>query len=101
MVETEIPVSPAVNDRVIERFIDESVAEGGWQISLRGTLKKYPGCVHWHLKRPSATGTLEVTWWPQQHRAWFTIQSGRAAPWIQDDMNRLSERLQSRLRGMR
>jgi hypothetical protein len=98
MVETEIPLRPGV-DGTIERLIDESVAEDGWQISLRGTLKKYPGCVHWHLKCAGATGTLEVTWWPHQHRAWFTIQSGRTAPWIDEAMRRLCDRLQSRLRG--
>jgi dihydroxyacetone kinase-like protein len=35
------------------------------RVTLKGTLKKYPGCIHWHLKREGERGTLEMTWSPR------------------------------------
>jgi hypothetical protein len=97
--ETEIPLLAVADCELIERVIDEAIVLEGLHVALRGSLKKYPGCVHWHVRRPGAAGTLEITLWRQQHRAWFTIQDGRRAPWIDGAVCRLLTSLQERLRG--
>jgi hypothetical protein len=78
----EIKLPRKANLSQAKKSIDATLAAVGLQISLRGTLKKFPGCTHWHAKIPGRPGTLELTLWPQQHRAWISIQSGRAAGWI-------------------
>lgn len=95
----EIPLPADLDCITFERIIEEAVAESGLQVSLRGSLKKFPGCIHWHLKKGRTPGTLEITWWPQQRRAWFTVQSGRTAPWITGEIARLGKMIRVRLRG--
>ncbi len=97
MREIEILLPPAVAPDAVTRAIDASVAECGLTVTLRDSLKKFPGCVHWHLKRGLEPGTLEVTLWPSQHRAWLSVQKGRAAPWIEVELKRLDDALQRRL----
>ncbi len=99
MREIELLLPTEVDDPAVERLIDEAIAQSGLQVSLRGTLKKYPGCVHWHVKSHGEPGTLEITFWPGQHRAWFAIQNGRRAAWIEGAIERLGELLQQRWNG--
>lgn len=82
----EINVPPGIGAEQIE----QALLEAGLVISMRGTLKKFPGSLHWHAKNGRAPGTLEVTLWPNEGRAWFNIQSGRNAPWIEDKMGRIT-----------
>ncbi len=79
-IEIKLPTTATFSS--IEKAIEATIVAQGLEIALRGTLKKFPGCLHWHVRSPGQTGTLELTLWPQQHRAWITIQSGRAAAWI-------------------
>jgi hypothetical protein len=51
------------------------------RITMSGTLKKYPGCRHWHFKRPETAGTLELTIQPTACKAWFSIRRGRSVGW--------------------
>ena len=81
----------------VEKTIVATLAAVGLQVSLRGTLKKFPGCTHWHAKSPGQSGTLELTLWPQQHRAWISIQSGRAANWITEKLPEIQKYLGNRL----
>jgi len=82
MQHIEIELPREANLSKVENAIEATLAAVGLQVSLRVTLKKFPGCIHWHAKLPGQPGTLELTLWPQQHRAWISIQSGRAAEWI-------------------
>jgi hypothetical protein len=66
----------------IERAIDQAIAACGLTVKLRGTLRRFPRSVHWHVKCGRERGTLEITLWPQESRAWFTIQDGRRGEWI-------------------
>ena len=77
-----IPLATKADGIAIKRAIDDAIAECGLRITLRGSLAKFPGCVHWHVKRAREAGTLEITSWPEQRRAWLTIQDGRKADWI-------------------
>jgi hypothetical protein len=97
MQNIEIELPPTVNLSTAEKTIDATLAAIGLEIALRGTLKKFPGCTHWHAKNPGQSGTLELTLWPQQHRAWITIQSGRAAEWIAQRLPELQNALYRQL----
>jgi hypothetical protein len=82
MQNIEIHLPSGANDWEVEQALEASLAEIGLEVSLHGTLKKFPGCRHWHVKSVGKSGTLELTFWPQEQRVWLTIQSGRAAEWI-------------------
>lgn len=96
MRQIEIPLTSSA-DGDIERAIDESIADAGLRVTLRGSLRQYAGCIHWHVKRGDEPGTLEITFWPREHRAWFSIQDGRTADWIDDALMNLASALQRRL----
>ncbi len=72
----EIIVPADAADGNVEHAIDQAVAEVGLTVTLRDTLKAFAGCVHWHVKNGRESGTLEITFWPEEHRAWFSVQSG-------------------------
>jgi len=95
VIEIELPRDAKLSN--VEKSIDAALAAVGLQVSLRGTLKKFPGCTHWHARSPGQSGTLELTLWPQQHRAWITIQSGRTAEWITKKLPEVQNALQRRL----
>jgi hypothetical protein len=62
----DFPVEvPAEADfRRVETAVEKCCREMGLIQAMKGTLAKYPGCVHWHYKKPRVSGTLEVTSWP-------------------------------------
>jgi hypothetical protein len=82
MRHVEIPISTGASFDKVERAIEQAIRRSELEVTLHGSLKKHPGCVHWHLKRRGKSGTLELTWWPKERRAWFSVQSGRQAVWI-------------------
>ena len=94
-IEMELP--RRANLAQVEKSIDATLAAVGLQVSLRGTLKKFPGCLHWHAKTAGQSGTLELTLWPQQHRAWISIQGGRTAAWITRKLPEIQDALQRHL----
>ncbi|HXI85085.1 MAG TPA: hypothetical protein VNL17_13445 [Verrucomicrobiae bacterium] len=97
MQNIEIELPPSANLSKAEKTIEATLAAVGLQASPRETLKKFPGCIHWHAKIPGQSGTLELTLWPQQHRAWISIQDGRAADWINKKLPELQKVLDRRL----
>jgi hypothetical protein len=78
--------------------IDRSIAGANLHTTMRGTLKKFPGCIHWHVKQGRASGTLEITVLPKEMRAWFTVQSGRTATWIEEQIEQLAKLIEQSLR---
>ena len=93
MREVKIPINPKTDAAEIERCIERAIADNGLNITLCASLRKFPGCVHWHVKRGHEAGTLEITFWPAEHRAWFSVQSGRKAGWIDEKLKRLMDAL--------
>ena len=87
MTETPLHIRPA-DESAIAR-IDDAIAACGLLTTMKGTLKSYPGCTHWHCKRGRETGTLEITLDPARARAWFKVQTGRRATWIDDVIPKL------------
>jgi hypothetical protein len=98
MQNIEIILAPTTDPCGAEMKIAATLMTAGLDISRRGTLKKFPGCIHWHAKRRGQAGTLEITLWPRQHRAWITIQSGRRANWITDQLPTVLAALQLALK---
>ena len=97
MIDVDIPLPVDVECSVVEKAIDETIPALGLTTTMRDTVKKYPGCVHWHVKYGRRPGTLELTLWPQQQRVWFSVQSGRTVPWIEGKMQAMHEAIQERL----
>lgn len=79
---TQIDLVP--KDRDPEAAIESTVAELGLAISSKGTLRKFNGSVHWHIKRPGESGTLEATWWPKTGQFWLSVHANRGANWIEE-----------------
>ena len=97
MTEVELYVPARAQSATIIRLVERACAAEGFTLALKGTLAKYPGCVHWHYKNSKARGTLEVTWWKQQRRLWFKVAAGRTGEWIEQAMGRLKSRIEGRL----
>ncbi len=68
--------------REIEIVVEQLLLNQGLIVSLKGTLSKHSGSIHWHLIKLDQKGTLELTWWPVRHKLWFQVQSGRKSAWI-------------------
>ena len=96
MQEREIPLFSRADDGEVERAIDQAVADSGLHVTMRASLRTFPGSVHWHVKHGREPGTLEITFWPQERRAWFTIHDGRQAEWIEKSMEALDEMIRRR-----
>ncbi len=82
MKQWEIQVGRAWDSRRIAGMIESVAKSNGLVVSLKGSLRSYRGCVHWHFKKEKQSGTIEVTMWPGERRVWLSVQSGRAAEWI-------------------
>src|ERR1700722_16350196 len=91
-LDVQIPAN-AVLERITVA-LDAAVGESGLTVVLLGTLKTFPGRVHWHLKRGRERGTLEITWWPKQRKLWIKVQAGRTAAWIDEMTPRLKKAIQ-------
>lgn len=82
MQEIDLDMTDPADESGVIRRVESVLAEAGLTMHTRGTLKRYPGCTHWHWRNGTLPGTLEVTFWPARRRLWFKVQSGRRAPWI-------------------
>jgi hypothetical protein len=92
----EIALPASFDGNSIDTVIESAIAHLNLRVTLRGSLKKFPGCVHWHVKNGRETGTLEITLWPAKRRAWFTVQGGRRGAWIEEKMALLKKSIQRR-----
>jgi hypothetical protein len=93
----DIPLLDNADCQAVQSAIDNAICDLGLTITLLGTLKKFPGSVHWHVKDGRQPGTLEITLWPEEHRAWLTIQDGRTADWIDTCAATLIQVIEARL----
>jgi hypothetical protein len=82
MREIDIAMRKGALDQEIVKAIDLVCREAGLTQMSKGSLRKYPGCVHWHYKLGDQTGTLEITFWPEGRRAWFALRPNRFGAWM-------------------
>jgi hypothetical protein len=95
--EIVIPVPPTIASEKIIGIIDKAAIDLGLAMTMRATLKSFPGSTHWHLKRGHERGTLEMTWWPQRKKLWLKIHTGRMATWIDKVAPQLKREIESRI----
>ncbi len=95
MVEIDIDIPPVTDlDRAAE-LVEDVCARANLSMSMKGTLARYPGCIHWHFKQGRERGTLEITLWPAQRRLWFTVHENRRAEWIAEAISHLKDELET------
>jgi hypothetical protein len=94
MKQIEIPLPRNADCLLISTIIEEICASCGLRVALKTTLGKFPGSTHWHIKNGNDKGTLEITLWPKQLRAWFSIQGGRDGTWIEEKIVLLQDLFQ-------
>jgi hypothetical protein len=93
----EFPLRPGTALADAAQAIEEAIIAEGLRVTLRDTLAKYPGCIHWHLKRGKETGTLEITLLNRERRVELAVQAGRDGTWTEETLERLSATLNSKL----
>ncbi len=82
MREIDIALRNGAADQEIVNAVDAACREAGLTLATKGSLGKYPGCMHWHYKFGEQRGTLEITYWPKAKRAWFALRANRYSPWM-------------------
>ena len=97
MQETEIELPAGFPGEKLPDLIERCADAEGLGTTLKGSLSRYPGCVHWHFKRGRERGTLEATYWPVEQRLWLSVQSGRTGEWTDSAVLRLQATLRSAL----
>lgn len=81
MTELDIALPPHTLADELVALVDQACALQDLSVTMRSTLRAYPGSTHWHLKQGPERGTLEITLWPRERRLWLSIQAGRAGTW--------------------
>ena len=95
MIEIEVVLEEGDVGRAMERAADAL----GLTIAGDGSLHKYSGSRHWHLKRGNSAGTLEATYWPSGARFWVCCHANRIGDgWVLSAAPRLAEALSVALR---
>ncbi len=94
MIEVELQIPDCIHRKTIVRIVEQVCMTNGVTCTLKGTLAKYPGSIHWHLKRGKQKGTLEVTWWEREHRLWFKVAENRTSAWIKDSIPILKDQIE-------
>src|SRR5260370_16523720 len=97
MTEIEITVPLQTDLSQAEQIIEQCCKAEGLSASLKVSLAKYPGCIHWHFKRDGQRGTLEITLCASMRRIWFSIHTGRTGDWIEETLTCLKQDLSSPL----
>jgi hypothetical protein len=97
MIETDLSLNATKRDSQIIRAVERAAAAEGLIQTLKGTLVKYPGCIHWHYKKGKQPGTLEITWFPRERRLWFKIAHNRNNAWIDEAVPRLRRAIESNM----
>src|SRR4051794_32707652 len=93
MTEIDIEVAPGDRDDDVVTRVDRAVEACGLTVTMKGTLKAYPGCTHWHCKKGRGPGTLEITYWPTKRRLWLKVVESRRGGWMEAVIPRLLHEL--------
>jgi len=102
MLEYDVAVAKTLEDDAVAVVVQDICGKEGLVLQMKTSLKKYPGCTHWHFKRPTEQGVLEVTWWPgnsekRPPRLWLSVHGNREAAWISERMPRLGALIEKQL----
>ena len=97
MIEVELQIPGRVNTNTLVQVVEQVCLAHGLTQTLRGTLARYPGCVHWHFKKGRQKGILEITWWESENRLWFKVAGNRTGDWIEESTPFLKEEIEKSL----
>ena len=88
----DIPLRAGRDPAALPALVERAVAEAGLA-SRRLELRGHLGATHWHIRRPGARGTLELTYWPSENRLWFAVHTNRRAERIAPAIDQLTARM--------
>jgi hypothetical protein len=91
MREVDIPIPSTTSTTAIKKAVIRGCSALSLKITVTTSLASYPGCTHWHIKKPGEKGVLELTTWPEKRPLWAKIHSGRTAPWIDEALRELGD----------
>jgi hypothetical protein len=94
MIELNIEIPKDVNAVVLIDTVERVCLAHHLNCTLKGTLVRYQGSVHWHFKKGKLKGTLEITWWESKNRLWFKVADRRTGQWIEENMPQIKEEIQ-------
>ncbi len=86
MRELDLDVPAGTDTAGIEAAVERVCAALSLSVTMKSSLASFRGSIHWHVKKGSQKGTLELTSWPGKRPLWVQIQSGRTAPWIDETL---------------
>src|SRR5688572_17769732 len=95
MIEVQLQIPDNLNPDALVRRIEHTCIAHGLTCTLKGTLAGYPGCVHWHFKKGSQKGILEITWWELEGRLWFKVAYNRTGDWMEDSIPLLKDQIEN------
>ena len=97
MREIELEVPDGIREDALIRCVQEVCATNNLTCTLKGTLAKYHGSVHWHFKKDKQKGIVEITWWKTKQRLWFKVADNRTGEWISASLPKLKEEIEQQL----
>ena len=97
MRETNILVPHSFEFTKVEQLVEAICTGDGLRMTLKGTLAQYPGSIHWHWKKGSQPGVLELTAWSRERRLWCTVHENRRGAWIEAAVAQLKTQLEASL----
>lgn len=97
MREVEVGLPDGLDWTEVEGVVEGCCAAEGLKLAQKSSLKQYPGCSHWHYRRPGQSGTLEITLWPQHGRLWFPLRPNRSKEWVEAAVLRLKDAIEKGL----
>ena len=98
MVELNIEIPEDTDAAILIDAVERVCLAHNLNCTLKGTLRQYPGSVHWHFKKGKQKGTLEITWWESKNHLWFKVADRRTGKWIEDSMPQIKKEIQKLLR---
>jgi hypothetical protein len=81
MRQVSLTLSVSATGLDVRAAIQAATEAVGGRIAREGTLKSYPGSLHWHMQSPGGTGTIEATYWPERSALWASVHANREGNW--------------------
>lgn len=102
MIEIEIDLRETLDADAVVAAVEHVGTSEALFATMKSTLKKFPGCTHWHFKKHKEQGVLEVTWWPgsegtKPSRLWLSAHNNRQADWMLELIPRLKSGIEAQL----
>jgi hypothetical protein len=98
MITVEIELHPETDLSSAESIIERSCMLEGLRMTVKRPLTKHSGKIHWHFRKGTESGTLEITLVPEERRIWFSVHSNRKGPWIQASIDNLKPTIEHGLK---